>query len=409
MSEILFLTHRLPYPPNKGERIRAWHFLRHLIRSHRVHLGSFSDAPQDRAHFAMLRDLCAEFYVETIGRSALHPGSLQALAKGMPITVRHFQRSGMARWVNDLVGQHRPEVIFAYSGVMSQYLPDPVPYPCRRIIDFVDVDAQKWRQYAESTTGLRRWLYRREARELQRYERRAAQRASASLFVSPAEAALFQRIAPESADKTITIENGVDTDLFCPDPALATPPELGAESVAFVGAMNYRPNIDGAVWFAREVLPLVRRENPAVEFAVVGANPASEVMRLARDPDVVVTGSVERTQPYLAHARLVVVPLRMSQGVPNKILEAMAMAKAVITTPVALRGLGRLEPGRDLLVAEDATDFAQLTRQLLASPEQARMIGERARHCVLEHYGWQKSFHKLDRLLEDRLVSMDAG
>jgi glycosyltransferase involved in cell wall biosynthesis len=165
--------------------------------------------------------------------------------------------------------------------------------------------------------------------------------------------------------------------------------------------MDYRPNIDGAVWFAHEVVPKVRRVRPDFRFVIVGSNPSPDILRLQAPPGVFVTGGVECVQPYLEHAGVVVVPLRLSQGVPNKILEAMAMAKAVVTTPIALRGLQHVRPGLDLSTAEDAEAYAKAVIALLESPVQARDIGEHARSTVLTNYTWQRSHERLARLLRD--------
>jgi sugar transferase (PEP-CTERM/EpsH1 system associated) len=401
MDEVLFLSHRLPYPPNKGEKIRAWHFLEYLTRSFTVHLGSFTGKAESPEHLALLRDCCGETHFEPIDESPVQWRNLIAFAKGEPITLRHFHRAGMQRWVKGLLHHRRPKAILAYSGAMVQFVPrEPLP-GCRRVIDFVDVDSEKWAQYAARAFWPHRWIYGREARLLSDFEQKTALDFDASVFVSDHESALFRVRVPQAAEKVVTIGNGVDGEVFRPGQNYTRPDVLNDQSAVFIGAMDYRPNIDGAVWFAHEVVPKVRRLRPDFRFVIVGSNPSPDILRLQALPGVFVTGGVERVQPYLEHAGAVVVPLRLSQGVPNKILEALAMAKAVVTTPIALRGLQHVRPGLDLSTAEDAEAFAKAVIALLESPVQARDIGEHARSTVLTNYTWQRSHERLARLLRN--------
>jgi sugar transferase (PEP-CTERM/EpsH1 system associated) len=401
VSEILFLCHRLPYPPDKGEKIRAWHLLDHLRRSFTVHLGCFIDDPRERRHEGRLEELCGETCFKYIDRSPWSARNLGALVGGRPISLAHFRSPGMAAWVDDLTRRRRLAAVYAYSGAMAQYLPADAPEGCRRIIDFVDVDSQKWARYAETVTGPLRWIYARETRRLAAFERQSARNSEACVFVSAYESAIFRDQAPESAAKVVTIENGVDTRRFAPDSDLARPSEMeGGPWVVFVGVMDYRPNVDGILWFCDRVLPVVRETVPGLRLCVVGSRPTRAVRRLARLPGVQVTGAVAAVQPYLQHADAVVVPLRIAQGVPNKVLEAMAMERPVVTTPAAIRGLGRVTPGRDIVVEETAGGIAQALAGLLGDPAGALTIARSARVRVCQHYGWDASLERLDRLMQ---------
>jgi len=396
VAELLFLAHRIPYPPNKGDKIRSWHLFEHLARRHVVHLGCFIDDPADREHEAAVRALCGECLCETLPRSPVQLRTAAVLATGEPVTLRHYRRRAMADFVAS-VARRRLDGVFAYSSAMAPYALS-VPAP-RRVVDFVDVDSDKWRQYAMRKRPPARWVYAREARTLLAFERRAAMAFDASLFVSDNEAALFRRLAPEAADRVHALPNGVDLERFSPAVRHPSPFEAGEAPLVFTGAMDYWANVDAVTWFADAVLPAVRRTRPDAAFWIVGANPEPAVTRLADRPGVRVTGRVPDTRPYLAHAAAVVAPLRVARGTQNKVLEAMAMGRPVVTTAAAAAGVDAAAPGRDILVADAPAAFAAAVDGLLAAPEDAAALGRRARRCVELSHSWARSLDRLDALL----------
>ena len=408
MSDLLFLCQRIPYPPNKGEKIRAFQILRHLARRYRVHLGCFVDDPADFAHVPAVQALCAETHFAALDRGAARRRCLAALAAGRPLSPAYFHDPGLARWTGSLLARSRPSVAFIYSSAMAQYLPaerDGGVLPGRTVMDFVDVDSDKWRQYADRRPGVlalpARWLYRRESRTLLAFDRQIAARLDVSLFVSEPEAALFRRLAPESAAKTFAVANGIDADTFSPDRAYPRPAELAGPGpvLAFTGTMDYWPNVDAARWFATEILPRIRAARPDARFVVVGANPTAAVRALATRAGVAVTGRVADVRPYLAHADLAVAPIRTARGIQNKVLEGMAMARPVVTTPQALEGIDA-RPGHELILAPDRpAEFADAVLGQLAQPNG---IGPAARRRVVADYSWPARLAALDRLIEDQ-------
>jgi sugar transferase (PEP-CTERM/EpsH1 system associated) len=276
---------------------------------------------------------------------------------------------------------------------MAQYL---TAYPTlHRVIDFVDVDSDKWGQYAERKPWPINWVYRREARTLLAYERRIASSFDASTFVSPAEAELFLQLAPECADRVSYYSNGVDLDYFSPARSYDTPYPSGERVLVFTGAMDYWANVDAVSWFAREVFPAVRAQFSDVRFYIVGSRPTAEVQALANDA-IVVTGSVPDIRPYLAHAQLAVAPLRIARGIQNKVLEAMAMAKAVVASPQALEGI-EATPGIELLLAPDAAAFIAHIAAQLSQPDET--LGPAAHQQVEQSYSWDGSLQRVDQLL----------
>ena len=404
MRKLLFLSHRIPYPPDKGDKIRAWHMLRHLMRTHSVHVGCLIDDPADWAHEPALRALCAD-----LACFPLHPRlqKLRALARarpGRPLTLDYFHSAPLRRWVDETLARERIDRIFVYSSAMAPYVMEA--QDARKVLDLVDVDSSKWTDYAAQARWPMRRVWSREGRTLLAFERSAVQRFDHTLLVSDQELRHFETLAPEAAGRTLAITNGVDLRHFSPAHPFADPMQGPSPCIVFTGAMDYRPNIDAVTWFASEVLPLLRHRRPAPAFWIVGVNPAEAVQRLNGLPDVHVTGRVADTRPYLANADAVVAPLRIARGIQNKVLEAMAMARPVIATAHAAEGVSA-EPGRELLIAGDAAAMARCVGEVLDGRHPA--LGTEARRAVEARHDWPATLSKLDTLWQqDRGASPPA-
>lgn len=395
MDHLLFLVHRIPYPPNKGDKIRSYHLLKHLAQRYHVHLGTFVDDPDDWQHVERVKDLCAETHFAGLNPRTAKVRSLGAIAGNRALSIDYYRDAGLKAWVDAVARKHDIRRVLVFSSAMAQYA---MPLrDARRVIDFVDIDSDKWRQYAANKRWPMSWLYAREGRRLLHYEQQVAEEFDASLFVSQPEADLFKRLAPAVRDKVGFFSNGVDTDYFAPDHRFDNPYAAGLDVMTFTGAMDYWPNIDAVQWFAGEILPSIRRAHPAAHFYIVGARPAAAVMSLAELPGVHVTGTVPDVRPYLAHAKLTVAPLRIARGIQNKVLEAMAMAKPVVVSDQALEGIDA-SPGRELLLAGDAQAFVEKTISQLKTPD--GNIGLRAREKVVVRYGWASNLSRVDALLE---------
>lgn len=392
---LLFLAHRIPYPPDKGEKIRAWHMLEHLARDWTVDLGCLVDDPADARHLAVLRDYCAEIHAAPVTRRGRIARTLFGTRPGQPLSLAWFREPGLARWVRASLEGRRHEAVMVYSSAMAAYVPRGPDAPLQ-ILDMVDVDSEKWRAYAATTEGPKRLVWAREARTLLAFERRAAAQFDRTLLVSAQEAQTFATLAPEVASRIDWLENGVDVARF--DPACARPDPFEAQSpaIVFTGTMDYRPNVEAVNFFAKEVMPRLASLAPSPHFHIVGANPSPAVQALAELPHVHVTGSVPDTRPYLAHAAVAVAPLRIARGIQNKVLEAMAMARPVVASPEAHEGV-RAVAGRDLLVADGAEAMAAAVMQVLAG--QRPGLGTAARAAVLAWHDWKATLRRLDGIL----------
>lgn len=396
MRDLLFLCHRLPFPPNKGEKIRAYHALQYLRRHFNVHLGALIDNDEDEVHAGQLAADCASSCLVRMPPRWSRLSGLTALLRDEAISLPYFRHAGLQRWVNRTLEQHPIRACLAYSGPMAQYLPAcTVHGPLLRLLDMVDVDSEKWHNYADNMSWPISGLYRREGRLLLEFERRAAAQFDRVLFVSPAEAELFARRAPESAHKLDYYCNGVDSDYFSPQPALPTP-YATPRALVFTGAMDYRPNIDAVAWFAERVMPPMREQHPDLEFHIVGARPAAKVRELQRFAGVHVSGTVPDVRPYLQHAALVVAPLRIARGVQNKVLEAMSMQKTVIASPEALEGI-QAAHGAEVIRASGGAEFISALCRQLHTPD-AR-IGVAARQRILRDYRWSQNLRRLGCVL----------
>lgn len=391
--------HRIPYPPNKGDKVRSFNILRQLARTRRVFLGTFVDHPDDHQHVARLGEWCEDVCAVELDPRFSRIKSLCGLLTGEALSLPYYRSARLGQWVRATVARHGIIQAVAFSGPMAQYL--DAPGLQRRIVDFCDVDSAKWTQYAADRPWPMSWLYRREGEHLLAFERKAAMDSDASLFVTEAEAALFIRSAPEARERTQVMQNGVDADFFSPANCGESPYPAGGPVIVFSGAMDYWPNIDAVTWFATELLPQIRRDVPDARFWIVGMNPAPAVQALTGE-GITVTGTVPDVRPYIAHADVVVAPLRIARGIQNKVLEAMAMARPVVVSAEAAVGLSARK-GEDCEIAQNGEEAVRMVTRLLQDPDVGCVMGAAARRCVVENYSWQAHLARLDVLAKDAL------
>jgi polysaccharide biosynthesis protein PslH len=394
MANLLYLVHRLPYPPNKGDKVRSYHLLKHLAARHRVFLGTFVDDPDDEAFVDTVLALCADLHVARLRPTPARIASLAGLLTGEALTLRYYRNAALQRWVTQTAATERLDAVVVFSSSMAPYA-EGLGLPT--LVDFVDVDSAKWTQYAANHRWPLSWLYRREGDKLLAYERGLAKRSARSFFVTEKEADLFRRLAPECAPWVEAMSNGVDAEYFAPAASRASPFKAGELPVVFTGAMDYWPNIDAVTWFALDMLPQLRLRWPALRFHIVGRSPTDAVRALAGDA-VSVSGTVPDVRPYLQHAAVVVAPLRLARGIQNKILEAMAMGRPVVAAQECAEAISAYT-GREMMAAADAGSFVHAVDALLAEPQRAAALGAAGRHRVLLDYSWDAHLSSLDRHL----------
>lgn len=397
-GEILFLAHRVPFPPDRGDKIRSHHLLAALARIAPVHVGCLGETEQDMAQAGALAALAASHCLVRRRRSLALAGA-EALVRGIPVSLAAFDDRRVRRWVARTIAERPISTIFVFSGQMGQYVPDD--FRGRVVTDLCDVDSAKFGAYGRQGRGPRAWIDRREARLLSREEARLARRSATTLLVSEAEAALFRsRLGDRAAADVRALRNGIDTAAFDPagtgpHPALAN---AAGPHVVFTGQMDYAPNVAAVERAAQHILPAIRRHHPGATFHVVGRAPTAEVRALDRNAGVRVWGEVPDVRPFLAAADLVLVPLAIARGIQNKVLEAMAMARPVVLTPEAATGI-EAEDGAHFAVADDDAALAHRALALLGDACAARAMGEAARAFVQAEQGWAAMLSPLPAIL----------
>lgn len=388
---LLYLCHRIPYPPNKGDKIRSFNLLKALAEQFDIYLACFVDDPYDWQYEDRLSQWCQDYLCVGQNKLVSKLKGLTAFVTGQPITLPYYSSRSLQAWVNNTMAQVKPSHVLVFSSAMAQFVAGPAFDNVKKIIDLVDVDSDKWRQYAENHQGIQRWIYQREHLKLAAYEQQCLARFEQTLLVSDDEAALFRRIsAPAHQHKIKALLNGVDTLFF--DPTVATAAaELPCATpyLVFTGAMDYWANVDAVRWFVSEVWPMLAGVHPELKFYIVGGKPTAEVQALASER-IIVTGRVHDVRPYISQAAIVVAPLRIARGIQNKVLEAMSMAKPIVATGMAMEGINA-PLHQALQQSDDADRFAEYCLSMLASQPDA---GQN-RQWVLDNFTWQATLAPL--------------
>ncbi|MBN2492762.1 MAG: TIGR03087 family PEP-CTERM/XrtA system glycosyltransferase [Planctomycetes bacterium] len=386
--DLLFVCHRFPYPPDKGDKIRSWRFLDYLAARHRVRVVAAADDPADLAHVGALQSRVEAVRIVPFGRAAAARRAAYALATGRPLSVAWFPVGGLRAAARRLVRARRPDGVLAYS---AQVAPAAFALGVPVVLDLVDRDSAKWAQYGAWLSPPRRWIYALEARRLARAEERWIERAAATLVISAHEKSLFpDRLAP----RLNVVRNPVRLESFSTDRSQEQP-----HTILFAGALDYWPNRDAVSFYAREVMPRVRAAVPDAEFHVVGPRAPAALTALAGRHGVRFLGYVADIRAVYARAAVSVAPFRFTQGALNKVIEAMASAIPVVATPRAVRGL-EVAHGEGAWLGETATELAAHTIALLGDPAARRRLGTAGRRFVAATLGWPGDLPRLDALLE---------
>jgi len=398
MGDILFLAHRVPFPPNRGDKIRAHHLLKRLAECAPVHLGCFAESEADRAAIAEV-DAIAASHCVVDRRKPLVLAGAEAVLAGKPVSLTAFCSPRLDHWVRQALARGTISTIVVFSGQMGQYVPDD--FAGQVLVDLCDVDSAKFESYAEA--GERAWLNRREARLLAVEEQRLGVRADATFLISDNEADLYRsRLQQPTLVDIRVMGNGIDTDLF--DPSRVTPQcdmaKQAGPNISFVGQMDYRPNEEAVLWAARELMPELRKRYPEAVLHVVGRNPTASVRACGEVPGVQVWGEVPDVKPFVASAKAVMAPLAIARGVQNKVLEAMSMARPVVLTQDAATGIDGVDGEHWLLSERDAEAMTAHLATLLDDPDRAERIGANARAFVQSNHSWASMLKPVETLID---------
>lgn len=391
---MLFVCHRIPFPPNKGDKIRSFNMLKALSEKFDIYLASFVDDPYDWQFADKLNAFCQDKLLLGQNKSVSKLKGTSAFLTGKAISLPYYYNGKMQRWIDDILTTHKINNVFVYSSVMAQFFSPQQLSSLKVVVDFVDVDSDKWRQYAAGKTGLEKWIYSREHIKLAEFENYVAHHVKSSLFVSPQEAELFKQQLPvELRSKVSGILNGVDTTFF--NPGFESDESFNESvDVVFTGAMDYWANIDAVVWFSKYVWPLIIAKQPGSTFYIVGGNPSEEVKALHNNNGIKVTGRVKDVRPYIQASKVAVAPLQIARGIQNKVLEAMSMEKAVVATSMAIEGIET--DTKNVVVTDDPHDFAEQVLGLCGDSIRA----EDNRKWILENLQWQSTLELLPDFFE---------
>jgi sugar transferase (PEP-CTERM/EpsH1 system associated) len=369
--------------------------LKYLSKKYKIHLGTFIDEPNDWQYTDKLDALCESTCYIELNPLLAKVKSVQGLLTCKPLSLTYYKNTEMQVWVTQTLSSHSITKVLIFSSVMAQFINDD-DHDVDMVVDFVDVDSDKWRQYSLQNKGLKRWIYKREAHHLLCYEKIIAEQARASIFVSEQEADLFKTLASLVSHKVIHINNGVDTEYFSPELNFSSPYADYDQVIIFTGAMDYWANADAVIWFATAILPMILNQLPYVKFYIVGSKPTKEVLALTNHA-VVVTGTVDDIRPYLAHAHLVVAPLRIARGIQNKVLEAMAMEKYVVATTAAMEGI----PHQQKLAVTVADRKEHIASEIIKQLEK-HVSAHQNREFVQTMFSWEHNVNLLLNILKNQ-------
>ncbi len=387
---IYYICQRVPFPPDRGDKITTYNEIKHLARQHEVHVFCMADGVADLANVAKVEAFAASIHAVAVSPFGAKWRAALALLSGQPLSVAAFSQRALHRAIRQSQARAPADLMIVYSGNVAQYA-EPFP-ECRRIMQFADLDSLKWAQYAKRHAPPLKWLYALEQRRLLDYERMIAHSFDHSLVCTAVEQRDFAALIPGAPLSLVA--NGVDLDYFKSQAGEKVPGRL-----VFTGVMDYLPNIDAVQWFCDEIFPRVRAAVAQASFVICGSRPTEAVKQLARIDGVRVTGWVEDTRPELDCAEVFVAPLRMARGVQNKVLEGLAMGLPCVASIAAWSGTV-IAQGQGILASDDPDEFASMIIKLLTDAPFRDQMAQRARAQAEANYTWQAQMDLLDGVIE---------
>jgi polysaccharide biosynthesis protein PslH len=388
--KILYVCHRFPFPPKRGGKIRPFNMIRHLHASHDVTVASLARSRTEAEEGRGLAQYCSRYEVAVVFDPLQNARMIARLPTPVPSSFGYFRSTALARKITHLLRTTNFDLIFVHCSSVARYVSDVTNVT--KILDFGDMDSQKWLDYARLRSFPLNVGYRLEGIKLVAEEKRLARAFDVCTATTRAEWRTLESYATGAA--TDWFPNGVDSDYFAPAGESYDP-----DTISFIGRMDYYPNQECMIGFCRDVFPLIRERRPSARLTIVGADPSSEIRKLAEIPGVTVTGSVPDVRPYLQASAVMVAPLGVARGTQNKILEAMAAGVPVVTSTAAAGGVDAIA-GTHMQVADTAADIATATLQMMSDPATRRRFALAGRARMLSHHAWDKSMQRLDRIIE---------
>ena len=393
-KNIIFLCQRVPYPPDRGDRITTYNVIRMLKEIGKVRIGCFVEKERDKKSVTYLNSMGYEVFAQKLSPSLKKLAVLRFLPTKNPLTLPYFYSRKLKQKVDEWI-KGGCDLCMCYSSSMGQYVLYKDGFT--KIMQFAELDSDKWLQLSNQSGFPGSYINGREAKLLLEYEKKIARDFDLSLVVSDVEKKIFMERIPDV--EPLVVENGVDFDYFCPNTSIKK-----EEAIVFTGVMNYPPNVMGVIKFVNEVWPEIRKYNSRVKFYIVGSDPVKSIRSLNGKDGIIVTGRVPDTRPYMDKSLIAVAPLWVARGIQNKVLEAMSMALPVVSTTQAYLGINA-EPGKNILIADDPKKFAETVINLLEDKSKAKEIGLLARKHVVAYYDWNKILSKLKGFIVKALNS----
>ncbi len=397
--KICVLAQRIPFPPNKGEKLRTFHQLKFMVeQGHEVRVLSFHESDKDKALARELSD-ALNIEVQTFAHKAKLLRYIWALLKGQPLSVGAFLSSSMQQQINQILNDKATDVMYLTASSLAYYVRDAaqqLPPPCQFMMDFMDVDSDKWRQYAQNAGFPMSWVYTREEVKIRALEKWVNAHFMQTFLIAQEEVNLFAREVSNSKPVAV-LGNGLEFREFYPP---AKPPAPEPAEYLFTGVMDYKPNVDAVIWFVQHCWPEIKRALPHARFTIAGMNPVSDIRDLSKDTSIRVTGFVDDILPYFHAATAFVAPFRLARGVQNKVLQAVACQIPVVTTPMGAEGIG-FASDATMAIAESATDFTAACIAISKNRAEALVRAEHALDSLKARYSWEQQLVPLNVALEN--------
>ena len=391
--KILYVCHRFPFKPNRGGKIRPFNMIRHLNESHQVTVASLARSQEEAAEGEGIAPHCHRYLMDTGASAGAIARMLAGAPTPTPASMAYFHSSRLARLIREELRRESFDLILVHCSSVAHFVADVTGIP--KILDFGDMDSQKWLDYAQFQPFPKSLVYRIEGLKMQRAEMQLARKFDLCTCTTRAEYETL--LGFETGTPAAWFPNGVDLEFFKPSGAAYDP-----NAIVFVGRMDYYPNQQGVTEFCDRVLPVIQAQRPEATFSIVGAKPSPEILELGKRPGVTVTGTVPDVRPHVIKAAVAVAPLRIARGTQNKILESLAMGVPVVSSATAAKGIDA-EPGEHFLAADDAKDFAAMTLRLLQDTAERDRLAKAGRARMESHHNWPASMRRLDKIIEDCL------